>query len=250
MSKLYIVAALNFCINALLLAGTGNLAGKELRPWRLLLASALGAAYAGACMRPEMWRFASLPWRVASLAGMALLTYGPDAKTGGVFVLLTMALGYAVDAAGRGGAWQLPICLAGVQLLGRFAFGGSGRKYVPVEITGADATVQLRALYDTGNELRDPITGEAVLVIGSSQARQLTGLTEAQLERPLETLEKMPLPGLRLVPYQAVGAKNGLLLAMRFPKVRMGSRSRAALVAFAPQSFGSEYQALAGGILC
>ncbi len=44
--------------------------------------------------------------------------------------------------------------------------------------------------------------------------------------------------------------KNGLLLAMRFPNVRIGGRSRTALVAFAPQSFGSEYQALAGGILC
>lgn len=248
LSKLCFVAALNFCINALLLAGTGNLAGKGLRPWRLLLASALGAAYAGACLRPALRPLAGLPWRLAVLGAMALVAYGPDGKTGGVFVLLTMALGYAVNAAGRGGVWQLPVCLAGVQLLGRFALGA--QRIIPVEISGNGTTVHLRALWDTGNQLRDPVTGESVLVIGSSPARQLTGLTEAQLARPLETLENSPLPGLRLVPYQAVGAKNGLLLAKRFPKVRLGGRSCAALVAFAPQSFGTEYQALAGGSLC
>ncbi len=248
LSKLCFVSALNFCINALLLAGTGNLAGKGLRPWRLLLASALGAAYAGVCLRPALRPLAGLPWRLAILGAMALVAYGPDGKTGGVFVLLTMALGYAVNAAGRGGVWQLPVCLVGVQLLGRFALGA--QRIIPVEISGDGATVHLRALWDTGNQLRDPVTGESVLVIGSSPARQLTGLTEAQLARPLETLENSPLPGLRLVPYQAVGAKNGLLLAKRFSKVRLGGRSCAALVAFAPQSFGTDYQALAGGILC
>ena len=149
LSKLCFVAALNFCINALLLAGTGNLTGKGLGPWRLLLASALGAAYAGACLRPALRPLAGLPWRLAVLGAMALVAYGPDGKTGGVFVLLTMALGYAVNAAGRGGVWQLPVCLAGVQLLGRFALGA--KRIIPVEISGDGTTVHLRALWDTGN---------------------------------------------------------------------------------------------------
>ena len=245
LNKIYMVAALNFCVNALLLAGTGSLAGKELRAWRVLLASALGAVYAALCMHPVHRQLSRLPLRLLSLLAMALLSYGGDIRTGGVFVLLTMALNDAVAAAGRGGIWQLPACLLGVQLLGFLAF-GSGRRLVPVQI----GALRLKALCDTGNELRDPITGEGVLVIGSGEAGQLTGLTERQLEHPLETMESRPLPGLRLVPYQAVGAKNGLLLAMRFPDVRIGGRSRTALVAFAPQSFGSEYQALAGGILC
>lgn len=250
LSRIIVVAALNFCVNALLLAGTGHLAGKNIRPLRLLLPAALGAGYAAGCMQPEFRHFAALPWHLGVLAGMALLCYGWDLKTGGVYILLTMALGYAVAAAGQGGVWQLPLCLVGVQCLGRFAFGAQHRRLIPVEIVGQGRTVRLKALYDTGNELRDPVTGESVLVIGSTEARALTGLTERQLCRPLETLEQMPLPGLRLVPYRAVGEANGLLLAMRYPRVRLGGRSRTALVAFAPQSFGSEYQALAGGNLC
>lgn len=248
--RIVVAAVLNFCVNVLLLAGTGRLAGQALRPSRLLAASALGAVYAAGCMFRPQWRLGALPWHLGVLAAMALLCYGRNIKTGGVYILLTMALGYAVAAAGRGGIWQLPLCLAGVQCLGRFAFGTVGRRLVPVEIADHGCRICLKALYDTGNELRDPITGESVLVIGSTEARQLTGLTEQQLHHPLETLEQMPLPGLRLVPYQAVGETNGLLLAMRFPSVRLGSRSRAALVAFAPQSFGPEYQALAGGTLC
>ena len=51
----YIVAALNFCIDALLLAGTALLAGRALHLARLLAASVLGAAYAGACLLPQLY---------------------------------------------------------------------------------------------------------------------------------------------------------------------------------------------------
>lgn len=244
------VAALNFCVNALLLAGTAQLAGREARPARLLLAALLGAVHAGVSLLPGLRALGGLAGRLACLGAMAALTYGADGRTGCVFVLLTLALGGAALAAGRGAVWQLPVCMLGVQLLGALAFGAPGRRLLPVEITGDRATVRVRALRDTGNELRDPVTGEGVLVIGSGEARQLTGLTERELEHPLETMENLPLPGLRLVPYRAVGAKHGLLLAMRFPNVRIGGRSRSALVAFAPQSFGREYQALAGGTIC
>ena len=56
------------------------------------------------------------------------------------------------------------------------------------------------------------------------QAAARWNLTPEQLKRPLETITASPLPGLRLIPYRAVGAENGLLLAMRFPAVRVGGR--------------------------
>lgn len=237
------VAALNFCVNALLLAGTGSLGRVNTGPWRLLLASILGAVYSGVCV--EHPALASWPWRITALAAMALVTFGMDGRTGGVFVLLTLALEGAVRAAGRGGVWQLPACLVGVQALGRVAFGNPGRRLIPVEIAGERATLRLKALYDTGNRLRDPVTGEAVLVIGSGEACKLTGLSQRQLEHPLETVEAMPLPGLRLVPYRAVGT-NGLLLAKRFSHVRMDGRTRPALVAFAPECFEADFQGVVG----
>ena len=98
MRAVYIVAALNFCIDALLLAGTALLAGRALHPARLLAASALGAAYAGACLLPQLHALAGLPGRLTCLGLMAMAAYGPDGKTGGAFILLTMALGGAALA--------------------------------------------------------------------------------------------------------------------------------------------------------
>ena len=52
MRAVYIVAALNFCIDALLLAGTALLAGRALHPARLLAASRpmRGRACCRSCM--------------------------------------------------------------------------------------------------------------------------------------------------------------------------------------------------------
>lgn len=247
MSRIHMAAGLNLCINALLLYGVGCMTGQRPRLWRLLAAAALGAAHAAVCLRPDCRPLGALPCRLLVLTLMGLLTFGGEGRAAASLLLVTPALENAVAQAGRGGWWQLAACIAALWLLGGFC---PQRRVIPVEITRGNRTLRLRALYDTGNELRDPVTGEGVLVIGSGEALRLTGLTERQLESPLQTMESRPLPGLRLVPYQSVGAKNGLLLAMRFPDVRIGGRSRPALVAFAPQSFGREYQALAGGFLC
>ena len=86
------------------------------------------------------------------------------------------------------------------------------------------------------------------VVIGCREAQQLTGLGLEQLKKPLQTMTSPPIPGLRLIPYRAVGAENGLLLAMRFPAVKVGGRSHPGIVAFAPQSFGEDFQAIVGGV--
>ena len=119
---------------------------------------------------------------------------------------------------------------------------------MPLDITRDGKTLHLTALQDTGNTLRDPVTGEQVLIIGEADCQKLTGLTRQQLEKPLDTLEQAPLGGLRLIPYRDVGRQSGLLLGMRMQNVLLGGRRRPSIVAFAPSSVGgTDYQALAGG---
>ncbi len=239
------VTALQFGIHALLLAGTAQLAGCFLSPLRLLLASCLGAAYGAICLQPGARMLAAWPWHLLSLGAVGLVAYGRDGKAVGAFVLLTMALDGAVLAAGRGNLWQLPLYALGVQLMGKLAF-GTRRQIISISILGEDASVTVGALRDTGNELRDPVTGGSVLVVDALIARELTGLSQYQLEHPLETIAAAPLPGLRLIPYQSVGEGSGMMVGKKFT-IRMGGRSRRGLVAFAPQHFGQEYQALTGG---
>lgn len=246
-----LVVILNFLVDFLLLLGTNRLSGFPLAAGRCALAAALGGIYAGACMLPGFSFLGGTLWRTVSLVLMALATFGCNrsaAKRGGVFVLLSMALGGIAMSFGRGNFPALVLATAGVWLLCRVAFGETvgGREYIPITLTYGDRSASFIALRDSGNTLRDPITGEQVLVVAGDVAQKLTGLSMEQLRAPLETLALRPVPGLRLIPYRAVGSSGGMLLGLRFENVKLGSRTQSAVVAFAPEGLGGGevYQAL------
>ncbi len=249
------VVLLNFLVDYLLLLGTNRLSGFPPGSWRCAAGALLGGLYAGACLLPGFRFLGSILWRTVMLCLMAMLAFGINTsalKRGGIFLLLSLAMGGMAISAGRGDFLSLLLSGGGIWLLCSWAFGGAvgGREYVPVELRWQGNTLSLIALRDTGNTLRDPITGEQVLVIGAQAAQDLTGLTLAQIASPLETLTQHPLPGLRLIPYHAVGKMGGMLLAMRFSDVRIGNRRQSALVAFAPEGLGrgDAYQALTGSL--
>ena len=107
------------------------------------------------------------------------------------------------------------------------------------------------ALRDTGNNLRDPITGEQVLVAGADVAMELLGWTRDQIVHPVETMARGTIPGLRLIPYRAVGQSGSLLPALRFHGARVGGSTGDVLVAFAPEELGrgEAYRMLTGGVV-
>ena len=120
---------------------------------------------------------------------------------------------------------------------------------VPVELCYGSKRLRITALRDTGNTLRDPITGRPVLVIDADSARELTGLSAQQLKSPADTMCSGIIPGLRLVPYKTIGNTGGLLLALKLNDVKIGSWRGKSLVAFAPETIGNGYEALTGGYL-
>lgn len=248
-----LVMGFNFLVDLLLLLGTNRLSGFPAGLGRCCAAAALGGGYAGAVLVPRLRFLGALPWRLVFLGLMGVTAFGlrRDAlKRTGVFLILTMALGGLALSLGQGAWPSVLLSGGGLWLLCRTAFGeGLGqREYVPLELTRQGKTVRLTALRDTGNTLRDPITGEPVLVISAEAARTLTGLTPGELRRPLENLGK--LPGLRLIPYRAVGS-GGFLLGLRFEDARIGGKRRSVIAAFAPEGLGRDgvCQALTGGAL-
>lgn len=251
-----LVVLINFIVDFLLLLGTNRLSGFPMGTKRAALAAAFGALYSGVCILPEFRFLGSTLWRLVSLGLMGGIAFGWNEsalRRSGIFVLLSMAMGGMALGFGRGGFWMLVMAAGGIWLLCRIGFGTTvgGREYVPVEITGDERTVRLVALRDSGNSLRDPITGEQVLVIEADAAEKLTGLTSSQLRSPMETMLKKPLSGLRLIPYRSVGQAGGMLLGMRFSDVKIGDRKHNAIVAFAAEAIGKGegYQALTGGVL-
>ena len=251
-----LVVFLNFTVDFLLLLATDRLSGFPAQWKRIFWAAALGGIYSGCCLLPGFRFLGNFLWRLIFLCLMASIAYGWNRsilKRGAVFLLLSMALGGMALGFEKTNIPSLVLTSGGLWGLCRAAFGGSvgSREYVPLQLTYGEKRLNLIALRDSGNTLRDPITGEQVLVIGAEAARTLTGLTEDQLQKPMETLALQPLPGLRLIPYRAVGRGCGMLLAMRFENVKIGSRQQSSLVAFAGEGLGKGqmYQALTGGVL-
>lgn len=137
---------------------------------------------------------------------------------------------------------SLLLCVMGITAV--CLMGGKGKNLVPVELSYGGKTLSLTALRDTGNTLRDPVTGRQVLIVGADIAGKLTGLTQENLQNPVSTIGA--IPGLRLIPYKTIG-NTGFLLALKIPEAKIGNRQGSTIVAFSPLILGTNYQALTGG---
>ena len=246
---------LNFLVDFLLILGTNRLSGFPPDWGRSALAAAVGGLYSGLCMIPGFHFMMNILWRIASLLMVSAVAFGCNSsmlRRGGMFVLLSLALGGVAAGFGNESYWMPVIAVGILWLLCRrvFSSGAEGKEYVPVRISHEGNMVSVIALKDSGNSLRDPVTGESVMVIGAQTAMHLIGLNKEQLSSPMETLTASSIRGLRLIPYRSVGG-SGMLLAKRLPNVQIGDRKGSALVAFAPEAIGrgEGYQALTGGAL-
>jgi len=246
-----LVMVLNFLVDFLLILGTNRLSGFPADTKRAALAALLGAVYAGTCMLSGFTFLGNGLWRMVSLGLMCSVAFGWNksaVKRGGLFVLLSMSMGGMGLLIGKGSFPMLVLTAVGIWILCRIGFGeGVGREYVPVEIVHEGITLNLMALKDTGNTLRDPITGELVLVLSADAAKTLCGLSREQLQHPMDTM--LTKPGFRLIPYHAVGQPGSMMLGMKLKNVKIGDRRGGAIIAFAPEVIGrgDVYQALTGG---
>lgn len=251
-----LVMVLNGLVDFLLLMGTNRLSGFPAEGKRAAFAAVFGAAYSGVCLVPGFRFLGNTFWRLIALGGISGLAFGWNRsalKRSGMFLLLSMALGGMALGLGKSNIWTLALSAGMLWLVCAVSFDGrmGHEEYIPLEICYQGRRIRILALRDTGNALRDPITGEGVFILSQAAASRLTGLTAEQLANPLETITQRPISGLRLIPFHSVGCAGGMLLAMRMDQVKIGSRVQRAVVAFAPYGLGKGevYQALIGGIV-
>jgi len=250
-----LVMLLNFGVDMFLLIAADRLSGYCSRLPRILAASAVGAVYAGICLLPGFQFLQNIFWRIISLCCLSTIAFGCQRSTirrGILFAFLSMALGGAVMCMESKTIVSISLCAGIVLILCIFGFGGkrSGREYVSVELYYKGKRKVITALVDTGNTLTDPVTSQSVTVLGSSVAGELLGLTDKQLCDPISTMANVAVPGLRLIPYNAVGVSRGLLLAIAVDAVKINGREVGNIVAFAPSAFQNKegYQGLVGGM--
>ena len=182
------VVLLTLAVDYLLLLATARLAGLPLRRRRLGLCAALGAAYAAAVFLPGCrglahplcrlaaggamcrlaWRRERRPWRLTALffllsGALAGLLLAMGLAAGSPEALLSRV--YHADV-----SWPVLLGSAiGFGLLLHLVF-RQGARHEGGELKDETVSLQgrrqrLRALHDTGNTLRDPVSGQPVLVL-------------------------------------------------------------------------------------
>lgn len=178
-----------------LLAAVGACMGLPRRMLRLSLAAVGCGAVTLVCV--------GTPWRVAALAGLALAA--PAVAYPGVPVsrrprmslcclcltLLMAGGGRLLRTLGLGGTPLVLVQAAGVPVLARLAPPGSQAGCIQVEITHQGRRLELTALVDSGNLLRDPLTHLPVVILPHASAGAFAAL-----------------PGLRLIPIRTAAGQS------------------------------------------
>ena len=272
---------LNWIIDYFLLLGTAGFAGAPLYRGRFAVCSAVGALYAVAVFLPQFALLSCFPIRILFGVIMALAAYWPQQKRWhliALFHLLSGALAGGVLAISTASVrfdslisniyymritWPILLATAAIMyLLLRMIFRQSAR-HGKGDLMIVTASIQhhqrqFTALYDTGNTLRDPVSGKAVLVL---EQKALQGFWPSSVETilrasnsPEEKMVRLYHEGVgtdfTLLPFRSVGVSSGLLLAVRSDYIKIGKTTYPnTLIALCdgPVSDGGNYQALWGG---
>ena len=248
--------ALNFVVDLCLLLGANRLAGYGPNWKRVLPAAAIGSLYGAACLMPDCAFLGSWLWRFVVLMLMSAIAFGVDMaglRRGILFAFLSMALGGIAMGIGKGGFWGIVTSAAAVCVLCFLGFqmpAGKSR-YVPVVLEYGGRKLSLTALLDTGNLLRDPITGQAILLLAADVGIGFVGLSDEAIRDPVTALKNGEIRGARLIPYRSVGNAGGMLLGLQLDAVWIDGQKAGRLVAFAPEVLSNQnsYQALTGGVI-
>ena len=260
---------------------TAKLTHSVIRPTRLALSSALGAAYALASvlLEPHLNGGVTILISVgasilcAFLMAMCAfggktdntvrtaLTYGAvNVGLGGIMTAIYSFIGRACDALGIRAVGTAPdsspilfiaitLVSGAVSLLyGRIRVMSMNRRHVTACITAFGRPLEVTLLCDSGNLLRDPFGGKPVVILGAESAEGILPseiLAAARSPEKFCMLTEPPAGGIRLIPASGV-AGSSMLVGFTPECVSVEGREIDAVIAI--DACGREYDGC-GGII-
>ena len=269
-----ILFLLNTLVDYLLLLITGRIAGIPLHRKRYWFAAIIGGGYAVLAVIPCLsFILASAPFKLLFWIIISGVAYGRSCQ----LIKLTLLLGglscslagVVLAAATQFNASrfllisEVLVCSIVLFLIGTRFFLTSMQHHIsgnlfPVTLSLAGNSIELAALSDTGNHLKNPVTGIPILVVSPHTLDPVLPasishlLTELDLKYPtdLPVLIRTVAPELnpQLLPYRSLGCTSGLLLTLQTDWIQIKAhRHKNAMVALAPTNLGFGYSALWGG---
>lgn len=271
---------INLIINYLILLATAKICSIHVSRLRIAIAGVFGSIYSVFVIFPSMIFLTNPLIKIAAGIFMVLIVFGGRKgllRVILVFFAVSAAFGGAVFAVSllsgssiTGGGLYVPVStkilllsFAACYIILSVVFRRTARRrdgggIAILTVAYESQEIRIHALIDTGNSLTDPMTGNAVVVIGYSEIHSLFSpeinriLSDLYKTNPVDTMEKLSKVGVSrfsLIPYSAVGIQCGMLLAFRPDKVTVNGKLRPGmLVALSPNnvSDGGAYSALIG----
>lgn len=248
-----IVLLENLCMNYIILFGTAYIIKIKIKQVRIILASLLGAVYAVLAYAEIFPMYASLITKTILSICMTYIAFNPKKIKGLikeliVFYLVSFALGgcafallYLVrpqDIFMKDGVYigTYPLKIALLGGIVGFIITYIAFKIVKTRITKNEIIykavvnisgkqLEINVLLDTGNMLKDPISGDPVIMIEKNKLNsifpeKILNNIDKILGGDLESAESLEYrKRLRFIPFTSVGKQNGMLLGIKADSV-------------------------------
>ena len=251
-----IVIIENLIMNYIILLATGVVTKSSIKSIRLILASLLGAVYSVLAYSGILKVYSNIAMKILLSVIIIYIAFNPQNKkkmwkTLVIFYLVSFAFGgaaYALIYIVRPqdiimknglflGTYPLKSALLGgmivfVLIIITFKFikrrlSAKDITY-KIEITINKKEIKTNALIDTGNMLKEPITGTPVIVvekvllydcIPKEILNNLEEIIGGDFEKIPEQIQTKYISKLKLIPFSSLGKENGMLLGIKPEKV-------------------------------
>lgn len=252
-----VVFSINFFMDYVLLWATAKFSQVRTTWVRLAAGALVGACYSLALLLPSLHYLLSFSIKVLFSVAMVYavfprLRFKRFLQVLGYFYLVAFTMGGAMLGAiyliskeqdlfgimngifvfltGVKYTWLVAAVIAAVVLV-RYGVGFLKRNFfhsffqVPVVVELGDKRISTKALVDTGNQLKDPLTTKPVMIVEFSVLKKilppelvaaLGDDNEPDLQRIVESLSGSPWASrIRLVPFTSIGRNKGMLVGLR-----------------------------------
>jgi stage II sporulation protein GA (sporulation sigma-E factor processing peptidase) len=252
----------NFIINLVILNITARFSKIKTTKKKLALGAALGALYVLVVFFPSLEMLLTLAMKIAVSVLMVIIVFAPDRfkdffKALAIFYIITFALGGAAFAlfylSGQGkimngilyisniNNFPVSLLIMGIglgYLLLVFCWDYIQNRIISDEliydviIELNNKKIEVNAILDTGNSLKDPISNLPVIVVEYEAIKQAlpdkmsaifnNSRDDISYEKLCNVLEKTDLLfKIRLIPFSTLGRQNGMLIGIKPDNVRL-----------------------------
>ena len=246
----------NICMNYIILLATGLILKNKISNLRLFLSSLLGSIYAVCSYITKLEIYSTIIMKLLLSIAMIYLSFNSKnikqlLKQLVIFYLTSFAFGGCAFALlyfirpqdilmKNGvyiGTYPLKIALLGgiigfviINISFKIIKNKLNKKnmFCDIEIYLNEKVVTVHALIDTGNLLKEPITGNAVIVV---EKERLYNLIPNKIldnveqimygTEKIENIETEYISKLRLIPFSSLGTPNGMLIGTKVDKIKI-----------------------------